>query len=118
MKKYHSEKDPFRDRTIIYDEHGKKSVIAKRQSLAIMSMSMIQKEIRLPDKKNHSLETILMSMMLKGKRPVNNIKLSLEIILMFTMPKGIRLEKVNRLSGAPVQIITAGNRQTHYPLRP
>lgn len=24
MKKYHSEKDPFRDRTIIYDEHGKK----------------------------------------------------------------------------------------------
>ena len=32
MKKYHSEKDPFRDRTIIYDEHGKKvgySVSAK-----------------------------------------------------------------------------------------
>lgn len=22
MKKYHSEKDPFRDRTIICDEHG------------------------------------------------------------------------------------------------
>lgn len=22
MKKYHSEKDPFRDRTMIYDEHG------------------------------------------------------------------------------------------------
>lgn len=81
--KYHSEKELFGDRTIIYDEHGIKLAMAKRHSLGIISISMIQKEIRLADKKNHSLEIMSMSM----------------------TQEGIRLEKAIRPSGVPGQII-------------
>ena len=69
MKKYHSEKDPFRDRTIIYDEHGKKVGYSEK---AIFGDHVNVLASGVP---NHILSGVLNQLLSEAYEPIEECKM-------------------------------------------